>query len=263
MTSIDYSSVTEAPGTRVTREALDMVWTRYAYAAQQSTGCDVLEVACGAGPGLGHLATRARSVVGGDYTFDLLQQARTAYAARIPLVRLDAHLLPFRDASFDVVLLYEAIYYLERPDRFLRECGRVLRLGGRVLICSVNPEWADFNPSPFSRRYWAAADLDRLLRDAGFEADVLGAFPVQAESPRDVLVSRMKRAAVAWHLVPATMRGKRLLKRLCLGRLLDFPADVREGMAEYRPPRPIDAGGAAAYKVLYAAGRLAAAGGAE
>jgi len=92
---MDYSGVTETVGDHVTREALSMLYTRYAFARTLCEGRDVLEVACGGGQGLGYLASRARRVVGGDLTESLMAQAERHYGGRIPLVRLDAHGLLF------------------------------------------------------------------------------------------------------------------------------------------------------------------------
>jgi len=252
----DYSNVTEVPGLGATREQMSMLYTRYRTAAAFSEGKDVLEVACGAGLGLGYLARKARRVVGGDYTERLLRLAQRHYGGRIPLIRLDAHALPFRDRSFDVVILYEAIYYLAEPDQFLAECRRVLRVPGVLLICTVNKEWSDFNPSPFSRRYFSSRELIELLQRQGFAAELYGAFPVLKDSARDRVLSLLKRAAVALHLVPRTMKGREVLKRLFFGRLTPIPPEVTEGMADLEPlvPIPTDTVNSS-YKVLYAVGR--------
>src|SRR5258705_7683076 len=115
-------------------------------------------------------------LVGGDYTHALLRYARAEYGDSIPVLRLDAQGIPFRDASFDTVIMFEAMYYLARPGDCLRECRRVLRPGGRLVLCSVNPEWSDFNPSPLSHQYWSANELRVLLAEHGFTADLFAAF---------------------------------------------------------------------------------------
>ncbi len=56
---MSFVSVTEKPGIRVTREGHRMLIARYAYAERSCAGRDALEVGCGAGMGLGLLATRA------------------------------------------------------------------------------------------------------------------------------------------------------------------------------------------------------------
>jgi ubiquinone/menaquinone biosynthesis C-methylase UbiE len=253
----DYTDVTEVPGLGATREQMSMLYTRYRTAQAFCEGKDVLEVACGAGLGLGYLARKARRIVGGDYTERLLRLAQRHYRGRIPLVRLDAHALPFRDRSFDVVILYEAIYYLTEPDRFLAECRRVLRVPGVVLICTVNKEWSDFNPSPFSVRYFSSRELIELLQRQGFAVELYGAFPALKNSARDRVLSLLKRAAVALHLIPRTMKGRAVLKRLFFGRLTPIPPEVTEGMADLEPLVPIAADTVnRSYKVLYAVARI-------
>jgi SAM-dependent methyltransferase len=255
--SRDYSSVTESPGNQVTHEAVDMVLTRYHWAAGLSAGKDVLEVGCGAGQGLGYVARSARRVIGGDYTDALVRAARRQYEGRLPLLRLDAQALPFAAGSFDIVLLFEAIYYLPDAVRFVAECARVLRDGGRLLICSANCETGAFNPSPFSTRYLTARELQRMLEDAGFRTELFGAFPAGSRSLAGRAVGLVKRIAVACHLVPKTMKGKETLKRIFLGPLKPFPAELdgHEGTPHAltalteSPDREF-----AAFKVLYAQG---------
>jgi ubiquinone/menaquinone biosynthesis C-methylase UbiE len=252
----DYTDVTEAHGNQITREALDMMWTRYAFAARYCEGRDVLEVACGAGQGLGALAHRARRVVGGDYTPRLLAMARRHYGSRMPLAQLDAQAMPFRDDSFDVVVLFEALYYLPNAAAFVCEARRVLRTGGCVVACTVNCEWADFNPSPFSTTYPTAQQLRGLFESAGFEVSLYAGFTASRATPRDRVVSMLKQVAVKSGLMPKTMGGKRLLKRLFLGSLVDFPAEIADGAAVFREPIELTPGSAAGrYKVLYAVAR--------
>ncbi|HEX3902092.1 MAG TPA: metalloregulator ArsR/SmtB family transcription factor [Polyangia bacterium] len=48
----------------------------------------------------------------------------------------DVHALPFRDSSFDTVIMFHTLTYAENPARALAECARALRPGGRfVLLC--------------------------------------------------------------------------------------------------------------------------------
>jgi ubiquinone/menaquinone biosynthesis C-methylase UbiE len=251
----DYSTVTETPGLLVTREALSMMYTRYALARTLAAGGDVLEVACGPGQGLGFIATSARSVVGGDYTESLLQIARRHYRDRVPLVRLDAHRLPFCDATFDLVVLFEAIYYLSDPTTFLGEAARVLRPGGRVLICSANPEWAGFHPSPFSVRYYDADGLRGLLARCGFACELYGAFPASDDSWAERCLVRARRLAARLRLVPRTMAGKAWLKRIVYGPLVPVPAELGESVAAAAPLFPLrDGHQARRFRVLYAVG---------
>jgi SAM-dependent methyltransferase len=240
--SPQYVDVTETPGDEITEEAASMLVTRYEQAARLAEGKDVLEVACGAGQGLGYLAGRARRVVGGDLTERLLAIAHHRYDGWIPLVRLDAHQLPFAAASFDVVVLHEAIYYLRAAEHFILECRRVLRGGGTLVVTTVNREWTDFNPSPYSHWYPSACELQASLRHGFVNVEVYGAFPASAKTVRDRLISVTKRAAVSLGLVPRTMKGKRLLKRAFLGKLVPVPPVITDNFAPCAPLTILDMG---------------------
>jgi ubiquinone/menaquinone biosynthesis C-methylase UbiE len=249
----DFVSVSETPGTRITREALAMACGRYGFAARRSAGLDVLELACGSGQGLGWLARHARRVIAADCTASVLRTARGHYGDRIPFVQLDAQVLPFQDRNFDVVVLYEAIYYLPDAAAMVRECRRVLRPSGRLLICTVNREWTGFNPSPFSTKYFSAGELRKLLQAEGFRTELYAAFPVRRDSALGELLTFIKRLAVRFNAIPKTMRGKQVLKRIFLGPLTDVPAELSEDTAGVDEPVALaEANHVAGYKILYA-----------
>jgi len=79
-------------------------------------------------------------VVGIDISTGMIATARAnaqragVSAARLGFVRMDAESLAFEDASFDVVLSAFALTHVPHPDVALRECFRVLRPGGRIVI---------------------------------------------------------------------------------------------------------------------------------
>ncbi|MBI4282095.1 MAG: class I SAM-dependent methyltransferase [Chloroflexi bacterium] len=261
----EYTAVTENPGDLITSEALQMVVTRYSLATQHSQDRDVLEVGCGPGVGLGYLAQKARRVVGGDFDANMIRAAQHTYRGRVGVVHLDAHALPFADRSFDVALLYEAIYYLPEPGRFLDECKRVLREHGMLIVCTANKSWSDFNPSPFSTAYHSAPELFALLTEHGFQTELFGAFPTTTDSLSRKAVSLIKRTAVYFHLIPKSMKGKEWLKRIFYGRLVPLPAELSpepaqglpEGQAEPGALMPISVEAPTGrFKVLYAVGRL-------
>jgi ubiquinone/menaquinone biosynthesis C-methylase UbiE len=255
----DFAEVTESPGTGVTQEAARMLHTRYALATQFCSGDDVLEVGCGPGMGLGYLSRRAKSVVGGDRSGELLSSAQRHYCGRMPLVRLDAHSLPFRDASFGLVVLFEAIYYLERPEEFIEESKRVLRRPGIIMICSANKEWLEFHRSPHSHRYFSASELRALLAEKGFEVGIFGAFLCSPCSPMQKAITFVRRFAVRLDLIPKTMKGKQLLKRIFYGRLAVLGAEIKCECSETEPLSEISGDGVChEYKVLYAIGQLPA-----
>lgn len=254
--AIDFVDVTEVAGDSVSREQVQRMVTRYRFAADLCGKGDALEVACGSGQGLGLLAQACRKTVGGDYSPALLGRARVHYGKRVPLVRFDAHRIPFRDGCFDAVVLYEAIYYLRSPEAFVAEAGRVLRPGGRIILCTANKDLPDFNPSPHSHRYFSPPELAGLLRPAGFSVQCFADCPV-GRGPKQWLLSFAKRTIVRSDLMPKTMAGKKLFKRLAFGRLVPLPHEITDGAGTDVAPVPIDCTRPdRTHKVLFAVGRL-------
>ncbi len=234
----DYSTITEQPGQRATRLQLAMLRTRYAWASAHAAQKDVAEIACGPGLGLGWIARMARSVEAGDLDDAHCRVARETYAGRenIHIETLDALHLPFANSSLDLVLLFEAIYYLPDSEAFFEEARRVLRPGGKLLLATVNCSWTGFNPSPFHVRYYSAPELMQAIERHGFQVHLRAGFP-ERRGILDWSIRFLRRMAVATRLIPQTMAGKMLLKRLFYGSLEPIPFELLpDGIAEILHP---------------------------
>jgi ubiquinone/menaquinone biosynthesis C-methylase UbiE len=252
-----YITVTEIPGNRASKENISMLYARYKWASRFIQEKDILEVACGAGIGLGYLAKKAKKVIGSDYDLNLVKIAKNYYKDRIDIFQSDAQYLPFKDNTFDVVILFEAIYYLPHPEKFLDESKRVLRENGIVLICTVNKDWKGFNPSSFSVKYFSVPELFKLLEMKNFEVELFGNFPADTISFMDKCKLFARKMAVSLHIMPKTMKGKEKLKRIFYGRLVDLPDEIKDEETENPPFEPIDKTiSNQKCKVIYAMGHL-------
>jgi hypothetical protein len=100
-------------------------------------------------------------------------------------------------------------------------------------------------------------ELGKLLKDNGFNMEFYGAFSALPNGLKEKIIASIKRIAVAFHLIPKTMKGKEFFKRIFFGKLIPLPNEITEGMAEYTPPVPIsNEVPDSEYKVIYAVVRL-------
>lgn len=255
-----FEELTETTGVPLSTEGASMMYTRYAVAADLVAGKRVLELGCGSGQGFGLLAARAARMIGGDFSLALLRQGRAHYGDRMGLVRLSADALPFRNAAFDVVLCFEASYYVPDMSRAFRDIARVLTPDGTVMFVNANPERPDFIRSPHSVRYHSADEFRRALTALGFHATVEGAFPIDPPDPgafariRRLSVVALRRALEGLRLVPRTLRGRARLKRLVYGQMLEVPEELPPGFAPVADRVPVPPGPVRDLKVIYVTG---------
>jgi hypothetical protein len=99
--------------------------------------------------------------------------------------------------------------------------------------------------------------LTYLLKAGGFKSEVYGAFSVLPKGVKDRIIATVRKAAVRLHLIPKTMKGKELLKKIFYGKLIPLKGEIEEGDCEYSPPAslPLDVPNEE-YKVIYVVGRI-------
>jgi SAM-dependent methyltransferase len=237
----------EMPGIEITREQLQIICNRYYFAGQYLSG-KVLEVGCGAGLGLGYLSQKAE-VIGGDITQENINYAKAHYKGRIELMIMDAHHLPFKNNTFDVVVAMAVTIYL-KLDNFLKECSRVLKPRGLLIFCIPNLNVSGFQPSRLSRNYYSVPDLYAMV-SRWFDTEMFGVFKYQQSNLRNKLV------AIASKTIKYMM-GDRVRQSLSHSVLhtLKLPPEIKEGMANYIQPTPIQTNMLdVKHKVIYVVGR--------
>ncbi len=255
--SLDFLDVTELAGDPISSEQLERVTHRYVWASKFCPDKDVAEIACGTGPGIGLLNRISKTFEAADYSGPMLEKARAHYGDRIKLAQIDAQDMPYEDASKDVLIILEAIYYLQDLKKFIDECRRVLRPGGTLLLATANKDLPDFSPSPFSHRYLGTSELAAEFGTIGSEIELFGYLAVDEISGLQRSLRPIKRLAVNLGLMPKTMRGKRLLKRLVFGPPVRMPAEITGADIVYNEPTalPLDKPDRR-HKVIYCAIKL-------
>ena len=110
---------------------------RYRFATRFVRHKRVLDIACGEGYGSAALLQAgAASVIGVDISEETCLHARYKYGVHaLPGDALD---IPLSDRSVDVVVSFETIEHVEKPEAFLDECIRVLVPGGQLILSTPN-----------------------------------------------------------------------------------------------------------------------------
>ncbi|MBU6235217.1 MAG: methyltransferase domain-containing protein [Alphaproteobacteria bacterium] len=252
-----YKSVTEMSGDEISAEQLQRLCNRYYWAGSYAEGKDTIEIACGAGAGLGYLASVAWSVQGCDISDEVLKNPRAHYGTRIRIDTADAAKLPYADASADVALIFEAIYYLPDVDAFMAEMKRILRKDGVLLIATANKDLYDFNPSPMSHTYFGTVELKALMEKHGFAVEEMaGDTPLKAVSIKQKILRPIKKIVVELGLMPKTTAGKKWMKRLVFGSLVQLPHEITGTTCPKQTPDAITADEPCrTHKVIFCAAR--------
>ena len=152
-------------------------------------GAEVLDIGAGTGGVTRRLAARAPHcrVLGVEPSSELVGAARERATAidNLAFAVGDAYALGFDDAHFDAVIFHTVLCHVTEPDRALAEASRVLRPGGRLVVCDadfakLSLALDDADPVQacavgFYRRFvtdpWFAGKLRGLARAAGFETE--------------------------------------------------------------------------------------------
>ncbi len=138
------------------------------FAGEPGRPRDVLEVGCGAGGMLGPLS-RYGPVTGIDIDHEYVAFCKERGFARV--LCGSGYELPFADACFDLVCLFDTMEHIPDDVQALREVRRVLRPGGRVFVSVPAYQWLwsqNDRIAHHCRRY-TTTRLRRAMTAAGLE----------------------------------------------------------------------------------------------
>ena len=95
----------------------------------------VLDLACGTGDMMIELTNTIKDVnlTGGDFSINMLEKAREKQITQ-PLLAADAHYLPFKDESFDRMMIAFGFRNVTDKEKGLSEMCRVIKKGGILCI---------------------------------------------------------------------------------------------------------------------------------
>jgi SAM-dependent methyltransferase len=148
---------------------------------------DVLDVGSGDGAAANALAPYCRSLTCIDTSSRMIEAARERLS-RFTHVRsqvADVHALPFAADSFDAVLVFHTLTYAEDPARALKECARVLRPSGRLVLLCLDQHKQHEVTSRYGERHpgFSTRALRDLLTSAELEVTTCEVACREAKKP--------------------------------------------------------------------------------
>jgi demethylmenaquinone methyltransferase/2-methoxy-6-polyprenyl-1,4-benzoquinol methylase len=129
----------------------DVRWRKKAIRlAEIMPGHTVLDLACGTADMMIEMDGRVSNLtlIGGDFSYNMLKIGRDKFEKGAFSVS-DAHMLPFRDDSFDRITISFGFRNVTDKPKGLKEMHRVLKPGGRLCILEFSQPEGFF----FSRLY--------------------------------------------------------------------------------------------------------------
>jgi ArsR family transcriptional regulator len=148
---------------------------------------DVLDGGAGDGAITQLLARRARHVTCLDRSQRLVEAARHRLSreSNVGFVVGDLHRLPQADASFDQVLYFNVLTYLEQPEQALAEAARVLRPGGDLVVVTLEEHSHSDVTEAYQHvnRGFSTTTLRKMARRAGLEASLCEVQTREAKPP--------------------------------------------------------------------------------
>jgi ArsR family transcriptional regulator len=131
------------------------------------------DLGCGTGQVAAALAPFVAEVVAVDRSGDMLQAARRRLRefVNVDVRRGELESLPLADTTLDAATLLLVLHHVPDPAGVLREAARVLRPGGRLLICDMLAHDREEYRQQMGHVWLGFSDeqMRKLLDAAGFE----------------------------------------------------------------------------------------------
>lgn len=150
----------------------------------------LVDLGTGTGRMLELLSGRYERGIGFDLNHTMLDYARSKIEASGlvgAIVRHgDLYDLPLADGAADAVVMHQVLHFMTEPAQAIREAGRILAPGGRLIIVDFAPHGMEFLRETYAheRLGFAGAQVAQWLADAGLALEAT--CELASTSPQDV-----------------------------------------------------------------------------
>jgi len=102
---------------------------------------EILEIGCGTGKNTEYLQTKAKRLIGADFSAEMLERAKSKITAEnVGFRQMDLReSWDFPENSFDLITCSLALEHIENIDFVFSEANRVLRAGGKFYFGELHP----------------------------------------------------------------------------------------------------------------------------
>lgn len=153
-----------------------LLWTRINLVEQYSQHGKILDLCCGTGQHLIHLAKNIQEGKGLDFSSAFITQANQyktmANVDNLEFFEGNARKMPFDDNYFDMVYSFSSLYTIPKVEEVICEIARVLKPGGRTLLDlgnlnSLNALVCRATPNIANTYHIPVSQMRRFIGDAG------------------------------------------------------------------------------------------------
>jgi SAM-dependent methyltransferase len=145
----------------------------YRFAAEHAAGKTVLDAGCGEGYGAAYLADVAAAVTGVDRAEPIAVARARHHHPRLGFEVADLERLDALGRRFDLVVSFQVIEHLPRPERFLADLAARVAPGGGLIVTTPN-RLMSVSENPYHLREWTAPELLALAAPVVPGVAVLG-----------------------------------------------------------------------------------------
>lgn len=181
---------------RLRRTPLHPQWIAYRLISRSNRVVNTLlrgrVVNVGSGPDVSWLLIPEASQ---HITIDFPETGARLYGTK-PHIWGDAQQLPLASSCSDTVLLLEVAEHLPHPDRAFKECARVLKPGGRLVVSTpfLYPE----HDLPYDYHRWTSVGLKSALTENGLHVQQLRALGTPPQTAGMLLCVAFAKLVLDW-----------------------------------------------------------------
>lgn len=136
----------------------------------------ILEIGHGNGAHIEYLLKQANDIqyFGADISETMIAAAKRINSAHIEsgqvsFQQTNGQTLPYTDASFDGIFTVNTIYFWQNPNAYLLEIKRVLKPGGKLVLCFADKTFMEKLPfTHYGFTLYGLEKVQQLLAESGF-----------------------------------------------------------------------------------------------